>query len=109
MAGPQYRGTGQALRAVPGESNLRPTTPRPIEITSLSDRKRSQLKSPVLSGGEERFDGFVAENDEGGGDTPIVSVSLIGNNAHFANIYQAVTLSGYLLDCTAIPCAPIAQ
>jgi hypothetical protein len=79
-----------------------------ISVLNKLFRDLSDFSPAVLGLGNSVFDQPVLIYLDGG-DTPTLTLSLIGANAHFANIYQSVTLSGYLLDCTAIPCAPIAH
>jgi hypothetical protein len=64
-----------------------------VGLTNLSD---SYFDQPVLH--------YFGEGDVPGGE-----IDLIGNST--ANTFSdvIVTLTGYLLDCTEIPCAPIAH
>jgi hypothetical protein len=79
-------------------------TPQSVDVVLQG----SDLSGPVIffSSTARRFDQSVLFYFDGG-DTPGLLVSVSG--ASLFNILQVSTLIGYLLDCTAAPCAVIAH
>ena len=92
---------------------VKPVSASIFFFSSLNFNQLSAFSVPVIESGQPFIVAYSIFDQQiliylDAGVKPVVVVGLFG--VHFAlRIVQNVTLSGHLIDCTAIPCAPIAQ